>query len=319
MCVRQSYRLHQYGVIFLLLLAGCSATPQTRSVLSEPAANWAARLEHHQVPFFPQDAYQCGPAALATILTHSGVPVSAEEMVPKIYVPGRQGSFQVEILAATRASGRIPLIIDANMSSLLDWLNAGLPVLVMQNLGLSWYPVWHYAVVIGYDLTEEEILLRSGTIQRYSTDMALFERTWRRSAFWGLVAVKPGELPLAQNESRYFQAMAAYEVNASPRDQEQGWLAGIRQWPESVLIQMGYGNHLLQSGDARQAEAAYHRVIELDPNYGPAYNNLSEALILQKKNQSALDWIQRAIDIDPVNRDFYQKTREQILERIEIE
>ena len=29
-----------------------------------------------------------------------------------------------------------------------------LTLLVLQNLGLSWLPRWHYAVVVGYDLAE---------------------------------------------------------------------------------------------------------------------------------------------------------------------
>ena len=47
----------------LLLLAGCASIPE--SVRELPAAD--AVLELEQTPFFPQQRFQCGPAALATV------------------------------------------------------------------------------------------------------------------------------------------------------------------------------------------------------------------------------------------------------------
>ena len=51
------------------------------------------------VPFFAQEEYQCGPAALAMLLNYSAVDVSPEELVPLVYVPDKQGSYPLEIVA----------------------------------------------------------------------------------------------------------------------------------------------------------------------------------------------------------------------------
>jgi hypothetical protein len=41
---------------------------------------------------------------------------------------------------------------------LCEEVAAGHPVIVLQNIGLSWYLVWHYAVVVGYDLHEGTVI-----------------------------------------------------------------------------------------------------------------------------------------------------------------
>ncbi|MGD8236773.1 MAG: hypothetical protein PVJ65_11540, partial [Chromatiales bacterium] len=63
-------------------------------------------------PFFPQQAYQCGPAALATVLNANGVSISPEQLVPQVYLPERRGSLQVEMIAAARRYDQVPVVIE---------------------------------------------------------------------------------------------------------------------------------------------------------------------------------------------------------------
>ena len=83
-----------------LWLAGCAAIGSREAILEgvDPA-----RVELESTPFFPQSDYQCGPAALATVLAADGVDVTADQLVSEVYLPGRRGSLQVELIAATRA------------------------------------------------------------------------------------------------------------------------------------------------------------------------------------------------------------------------
>ncbi|MGB5345137.1 MAG: PA2778 family cysteine peptidase, partial [Woeseia sp.] len=179
-------------VFFVCLLStACSTIPASvkdYGTLSGP-------LELVDTPFFPQQAYQCGPAALMTVLTESGVDTSVEQLVDQVYLPARQGSLQSEILAASRAAERLPYVIDTSMSAIVAELAAGRPVLILQNLSVGWAPLWHYAVVVGVDPHNDEIVLRSGTDARRIMRTAVFLRTWRRSDYWGIVTLRPGELP----------------------------------------------------------------------------------------------------------------------------
>ena len=146
------------GFFFIIFwLAGCAA----QQVLLQDN-QMPRRKEIARVPFFPQQQYQCGPAALAMAISATGAEVTPEELVPQVYLPQRKGSLQAEMLAATRRNGLLAYRLTPELSDLLTEVAAETPVIVLQNLGLSWYPVWHYAVVVGYDLDQQQIILRSG-------------------------------------------------------------------------------------------------------------------------------------------------------------
>ena len=81
--------------------------PQTAELRAALPRGLPEKVELTQVPFFPQEEYQCGPAALATALASFGVKVTPEELVPQVYIPERKGSLQVEMLAAARRHGLV--------------------------------------------------------------------------------------------------------------------------------------------------------------------------------------------------------------------
>lgn len=156
--------LHVRGILmltgfFISLLAGCA---EIRHIKMPPLPeNVPPSHELAAVPFFPQEAYQCGPAALAMALSSSGLPVKPEDLVDEVYTPSRKGSLQMAMIGTSRRHGRLAYEIAA-LDAIFAEIAAGHPVIILQNLGLSWYPVWHYAVVIGYDAVEGTFILRSG-------------------------------------------------------------------------------------------------------------------------------------------------------------
>ena len=154
-------------ILILLFLAGCAASPQTRVLLDNPP-DLPPRVEIDEVPFFPQQEYHCGPAALAAVINHRGGTVTPEQIAELIYVPELKGSLQTEVTAAARQFDLLPVELDGRMESLMREVDAGNPVFVLQNLAIDLYPVWHYEVVIGYDMEAREMILRSG-VQRRKT------------------------------------------------------------------------------------------------------------------------------------------------------
>jgi ABC-type bacteriocin/lantibiotic exporter with double-glycine peptidase domain len=171
--------------VFLLCLVACASPPQTRLVLGSPPASLPRHAELTEVPYFSQDAFQCGPASLAMSLNAAGIAVTPETLKPELYLPDRHGSLQVEMLAATRRHGAAAYQLAPELNDVLREIAAGTPVVVLQNLAFGWYPVWHYAVAIGYDLDRAEIILRSGPEQRQILPMRTFEYTWARSVLLG--------------------------------------------------------------------------------------------------------------------------------------
>lgn len=238
----------------------------------------APRAELATTPFFAQERYQCGPAALAMALNAAGFDVQPDALVPQVYLPQREGSLQVEMLAAARRNGAFGVTIAPRMDALLAEVAAGNPVLVLQNLSLPIFPRWHYAVVIGYDLARGDIILRSGTTRRLVMPMSTFEHTWARSKYWGMVALAPGRLPVTTDEATVLDAMVAFEKNGKAGEVRKTYAAAAQRWPGNAALLIGLGNTAYQAGDRAAAADAFRRATERDPGNAAALNNLAVVL-----------------------------------------
>jgi hypothetical protein len=307
-------------VLIVSLFAGCASAPQTTMLLNQQLLKQQS-LEHPQglpqkhelaqVPFYPQKKYQCGPAALATVLQNSGVNISPLELVPEIYLPARQGSLQIEILAASRRHGRIAYRIDPNLRSLFKEVSAGNPVLVLQNLGLSWAPTWHYAVVAGFDFEKQTVILRSGMEKRHQTSLATFERTWARGKYWGIVVLPPNELPETADVLHYVKTVAALEKISRWQDANTAYSTALTRWPDNLIAQMGLGNSFYMLNNLPAAEQAFRTASNKHPDSGAAQNNLAQVLLERGKIIEAKTHALRAIEIGgPQLKEFRDTLRE---------
>jgi tetratricopeptide (TPR) repeat protein len=244
-------------------------------------------VELDSTPFFPQQDYQCGPAALATVLVASGVRVSPDDLVAEVYLPGRKGSLQAELIAATRSRGRLPYLLPPSLDDLLAQLAAGHPVLVLQKTGAGPWPGWHYAVVIGYDASRDRLLLRSGTEQRLEMSASHFRATWDRADRWAMTALVPGQLPARADLGRYMESAAGLEAVGRLDDAERADQAAAQRWPDESLPRLALANIALARGDQAAAERELRAALRLDPDDVAARNNLAEVLRLMSCPESA--------------------------------
>jgi tetratricopeptide (TPR) repeat protein len=259
-----------------LALPGCAAHgPVLPPVVAQ---RHAASVELDATPFFPQEQYQCGPAALATLLSAAGVDVTPELLVEAVYLPGRRGSLQPELVAATRRYDRLPYVLPGSVDALVATLAGGSPVLVLQKLGAGPVPGWHYAVVVGYDAPRDQFILRSGTERRKATEAAHFLATWERAGRWAMVALEPGVLPPAAELGRYMEAAAGLEAVGRLDAAAPAYAAAARQWPTEPLPQFALANLAYTRGDLVAAERGYREVARLDPADAAARNNRAEVL-----------------------------------------
>ena len=250
------------------------------------------------IPFFPQTDYQCGPAALASVLNASGVTVEPDELTQKIYLPEKFGSLQIELRAAARRLGRVPYVIDPDLSSLIAELIAGRPVLVLQNLGWQRFPVWHYAVVVGFDTEDEDLILHSGRTERLRISARKFLRTWQHGGYWGLVVLKAGEFPNDANPERYLEAASAMEGHTKTTLVEKIFAQALRRWPDNSLAKLGLANSYLAQGRGLEAENLYRQLLDSDPNNVAAWNNLAQSLLQRGCTVAARTQLERAREVD---------------------
>lgn len=260
------------GLFGLSVLTGCATSPQTQTLLAQSASTFNA-TELADVPFYPQTRYQCGPAALATVMQYRGRDVLPDELVSQVYIPEKQGSLQIEMVAATRKQGLMPYPLKPELSALLSEVDAGNPVLVMQNLGLDWYPVWHYAVVVGYDLTERHLILRSAETKRWISDLSTFERTWQRSNYWALVVDTPDQLPATAEPAVWLKTAFELEQVGQTHAAMQAYQTGLNQWPDSFEIGLALTNlHYTQQNFA-QADSIFESMVSQHGSNAILWNN----------------------------------------------
>ena len=298
-----------------VLLQGCAA-PQTTALRAQFPAELPHRVELDNVPYYAQEAHQCGPATLAMAFGAAGKQIEPQQLEPQVYLPDKLGSLQVEMLAATRRNGLLAYELQPQLRVLLAELAAGHPVIVFQNLGLSWYPVWHYAVAIGYDAEHEELLLRSGAQRRQSMPLTTFEHTWARSNYWAMLALPPGQIPASADAESYVNAALALEQTRQLDAAQRAYSAAMQRWPDHLNASMGAGNTAYALGKFAVAEQAFRHATRQHPEAGAAFNNLADTLAQQKKYKPALAAAQRAVQIGGEQRDIFLQTQREIEAKI---
>ena len=307
MCDRRTGRFAAIAVA--ALLAGC-ATPQTDALLSgrDAATSRAARLD---VSFQPQRTRECGPAAMAMALRWRGEDIPIDHLVDEIYTPGREGSLQSAMVAAARRHGYLAYPV-RTLRGLTTHIDDGRPVIVLQNLGLSWFPQWHYAVAVGYDIGSAEIVLHSGETAWLRLGMALFERTWARGDYWAIAVTSPDRLPAGADRLVWLGEAAGLERAGRMQSARRAYLTAVAAWPGDHAALMGLGNASYALG--RQANAAEaFRSAAADPVSDAARNNLAHVLSEMGRLDEAEAAAREAIALNGRYLDTARRTLAEIL------
>lgn len=276
-----------------VLLSGCASIPD--DVRSLPVD---ASIELEGTPFYPQERFECGPAALTTALVASGVDVNLDDMVDAVFLPGREGSLQIEIVAAARQHDRLPYVIDGTLGAIQGELEAGRPVLVLQNLGVAAIPRWHYAIVVGIDAEGGDIVLRSGTERRRTMPIITFLRTWRRGDYWGIVLLRPDELPALVDRQRYLSTITALDETGRRAAAAQAWNTAASHWPTDTVALFGLANAEYGLGNPEAAVAGYRALLDVDAGHVAARNNLAWVLAEQGRIEEARQQIAQALQLN---------------------
>jgi hypothetical protein len=290
------------ALLLLTLGSGCSLY----GGVMPPSPSGADLTRVPDVPFYAQEEYQCGPAALAMAMTWSGVRVAPGDLTAEVYTPASHGSIQPDMITAARRHGRMAYVIHGG-DRLSAEINAGNPVVVLQNLGLSWYPVWHYAVVTGLDRDTGEVLLNSGTTRSKRTPWRVFENTWGPD-FWGLLVLPPSRLPATVREKEWLDGAVGLERAGQWAAAEQAYAAATGRWPQSRDAFIGLGNARYSLDNAQGAAEAFRRATEISPDSGIAFNNLAFVLDELGRRQEALAAAKKAVSLGGPQIETFRRT-----------
>lgn len=281
----------------LLLIQGCQSLPQTQQLRLSPPLGLSQSKLIKDVPFYPQQAFYCGPTTLAEVLNFHGKETTPEAIAPHLFIPGREGSLQLEMVSAARSNGFLPYATRSNLAVLLSLVDDNVPVIVLQNVATSWFPMWHYALVIGYDQADEKIILHTGQTKAHQMSYELFERVWQRGNYWMLALLNDGQA--YEYLDPHIFSRAAYDMLIT--GQQDAALKNLRtateKWPQQWLAYFLLGNFYL--GKSSQSADWFSKGYEFASEIPEYLNNYSYALKQQGCVSEAKKLIKKALDLAP--------------------
>ena len=297
------------GVLWtLILLTGCAGTPVTDSLRQSPPPDLPPAVELTDTPFFAQTDFQCGPATLAAALNATGLATTPDGISGQLYTPGREGSLQADLVTAARRNARLPVPVDGMIGAMRE-VAAGRPVVILQNLGLDFAPQWHYALLVGYDLSTQEAILRSGTEPRMVIPLKTLEYTWARGDFWGVMVTRPeGPIPQTASRSDWLVEAAGVERAGHRPEATQAYRAAVARWPQDATPYVALANALYAGTDLAGAERALRQAVAVAPNNTLALNNLAHVLLKNGRVDEAEEMAERAIAQDDAQKPAATRT-----------
>jgi ABC-type bacteriocin/lantibiotic exporter with double-glycine peptidase domain len=171
----------------VLAVAGCAGL-SLETVKADIAGGHGHLID---VPFIPQEEYQCGPASLAMVLRYHGAEVGQEEITRALYLPSVRGTLNLDLEFYARRRGFEARAFAGTLEAVKEEVRRGHPLIVFQELGLPFSPQPHFAVLVGYDDRAQAVVLHSGTTPYRVVSYADFERSWARRKAWTLLITPP--------------------------------------------------------------------------------------------------------------------------------
>lgn len=290
-------------VLATVSLSACMTT-QALDLRQQPPKS----VELVAVPFYAQRDFECGPAALAMVMSYLGQVTTPDALAPSLFIPGRKGSLPVELMAQARERGFVPEKLNPDLRAIATAVAEGSPVIVMQNNGLSWHPLWHFAVVIGVDAEHGKVILRSGESQRLVLTWSVLDRTWARSGKWAIRL-----LPVASQWPASVSAEAVIPqllvmAKLKPELAQQGLRQATSRWPLEAAAWLALAQVDEGINGLPQAEKTLRTGLQALPRQPALLNNLADLLRRSGRLQEALPFAKQALSIDdrPEIRDTLQ-------------
>jgi ABC-type bacteriocin/lantibiotic exporter with double-glycine peptidase domain len=165
-------------IVFLLVLSACSHH-ETRP------------LSGHiiDVPFYPQEKDQCGPAALASVLAYWQGDESPAEIASTIFSKSAGGVLGIDLENYAAGKGYRTRQYSGGLPDLMANIDSGHPLIILVDTGIWVVQGHHFMTVVGYD--DSAVFAHSGREKwkRIENDELISQ--WRKTDFWTLLILPP--------------------------------------------------------------------------------------------------------------------------------
>ncbi|KYG65558.1 hypothetical protein AZI86_00310 [Bdellovibrio bacteriovorus] len=254
-----------------LLLMGC-ATSKHR---------WAQDLTEEvpqekvlDIPFLAQEKNMCGPVVLKMATNFSAPEYTLSDLKEMTFREEVQGTFQSDILSAARRMGLTPYRVPSS-SAMWSQIRDGRPVIVFQNLGVSWLPAWHFSLLVGYDSVKDKVYLHTGTEALQSIGIKRFQKTWERGGSWSYVVTAPADIPANASFEEALQNAMLLEKIDQQKPAAEVYQQMIVKFPTRFEPHLGLAQIYYAQGNKKAALKESETALTKSPGHIALLFNLS--------------------------------------------
>ncbi|HSP16316.1 MAG TPA: tetratricopeptide repeat protein [Thermoanaerobaculia bacterium] len=243
------------------------------------------------VPLQKWDIESCGAGSLSTVLQHYGDPTTMNEWdrtLPKTH----GGVLSIDLVLAARQNGFDSRLVTGDRATVERELIDGRPVILMlqviQAPGKS-YDFFHYVVLDGIDTDSHLVRVQFGDRKARWVAFDRLENAWKGGGHAQIIIAPKdaaaGALRAAvslESEGKYADAAAAYRRI-------------LADHPTSPVAWTNLGNAEARLGNKGEAEKAFRKALDIDPQSADALNNLAWLLYQQQRLDEAEPLAHRAV------------------------
>ena len=171
--------------------------------MPESAGSKPVRKVLEKVPFEKQNAYQCGPAALAGVLNYWGAKAATDEIAQGMVSPTAGGVLGVDLEAYAQKHGFNATDYTGSIQDLKNKIDAGFPVIVEVDYGFWVYQKNHFMTVVGYYSGKNGdpggLIVHDGYTPFAKIPEEEFMKIWKKTGYWSLL-ITPEKMQAAGNK-----------------------------------------------------------------------------------------------------------------------
>jgi len=142
------------------------------------------------VPFLPQEDDTCGPSSLAMVLGFLGRDVSTLEIVRETRTEGLKGTLITDLTDAARRRGFAAEVVDLDLPRLRERISAGVPAILLVDLGIWTWSRPHYLVAYGW--TPEGVVAHSGRERGKVIPFSTLDSQWAKMGRLAIIVSRHG-------------------------------------------------------------------------------------------------------------------------------
>jgi hypothetical protein len=172
--------------LFALALQGC-AGPTRGDLLQKFEQNPELGSYVRDVPFYPQEKFMCGPAALTSLLNYYSFGYDLDEVTSAVFEEKINGTLLMDMLIYAKLKGFNAQVYNSGPYDLKARLKKKNPMILFLNLGTKKKPVGHYIVAIGFDDETATVIAHSSLIQAQIFPYRSIMADWKKTGYSALL------------------------------------------------------------------------------------------------------------------------------------